>query len=72
MEFAELTAAKLADYAGMYWSKELQTFGSIWLTPKFSLHDAGRVNGYALSTERVRNLRYERARLEFPGARAPR
>jgi len=31
LEFAELTAAKLADHAGMYWSKELETFGSIVL-----------------------------------------
>src|SRR5262249_5016859 len=107
LEVADKPPANLKDYAGIYWSKELETFGSIvlrdgklilqlpktetplsplangeflarpaftsWVTLKFSVNEAGHVEGYALSTERVRNLRYGRARIEIEsGARGGR
>jgi hypothetical protein len=34
------------------------------LAVKFTRDDAGRVTGYTVSTERVRNLRYDRLRVE--------
>ena len=35
-----------------------------FLALKFTTDGAGKTNGYTLSTERVRNLRYDRVKVE--------